>query len=173
MNSMIKGLIAVITSHLLNLVGVNAKPRGNDYFDIKRVGNKAHVQAKQKLGSFGSLVMSKDAIDQVMRSTRSPAYDENAFFGISGNCLKDLRVGQNLVCILRRKEDQLKMEMVQGGHGILSFGDVETEMVQIRAFQELYVPLIRLFNVEEIKVEARLKNKFDLSDENQYSLIHK
>ena len=70
MNSMIKGLIAVITSHLHNLFGVNAKPHGNDYFEIKRVGNNEHVLAKQKFGSYGTLVMSKGALDQVMRTTR-------------------------------------------------------------------------------------------------------
>lgn len=173
MSSMIIGWLYVWATHLFDLLKFRAKPRGNEYFDIKRLGNNVQVQAKQIRGSHGRVVMSKDAIEQVMRSTRAAAYDENAFFGISGNCLKDLRVGQNLVCILRRKGDQLKMEMVQGGHGILSFGDVETEVIQIREFQELHVPLIGLFDIDEIKAEARLKNKFVLNDKNQYTLIHK
>lgn len=160
MRTIIKGWVSVWTTHLFNLLRLRAKPLGNEYFNIKRVGNNVRVQAKQKLGSHGSIVMSKDAIEQVMGSTRAAAYDENAFFGISGNCLSvehaitnpNLEMNQ----LIRRNSKtghlHLNLEKKYESHGCLIFGSQEMEHVQLLALLKVRSTIEQIFG--EIKSEA-------------------
>lgn len=43
----------------------------NEYFLVKRNGNFVHINAKNDLGCYGTLVVSKEAISQVMRITKT------------------------------------------------------------------------------------------------------
>lgn len=172
MSSFLKMIFDLVLNFVNEMFNANVSNE-NDYFSVKRIGNYVYINAKNDLGCYGTLVVSKEAISQVMQITKTKALDESAFFGISGTCLKDLRIGQDLVCIFRRTDNQLKIEMVQGGKGTMSFGDYPIELDALLAFQQLHGMIIRLFEPAEIESTRQLRNHTLVQLDDRYKYVHK
>lgn len=151
-----------------------SKELENNYFKMQRIGNVVRVESKGIGGGFGEIYIDKTYLRKTFRVIRNEESDENIFCGISAPTLRSVRIGQRLTAILRRRDTQLRMEMIQGGRGSIGLGRKESEDAQRNALMSLEIAALQLFNAEELKVSV-----IDTSSltpwmlEHPYGYVHK
>lgn len=151
-----------------------SKELENGYFKMQRIGNTVKVESKGIGNGFGVIYIDKSYIRKTFQVMRNDACDEFDFCGLSASTLRSVRIGQSMSAILRRRDCQLRFEMIQGGNGCLGLGRKENEDEQRTALLSLEVGALQLFDAEELRVSmSDVRARTTWAMEHPYGYVHK
>ncbi len=120
------------------------------YFTVKRNGNTLIIMSNGTNGAFGEIRVNKLFIKRTFNVLRGEECGRIAFSGMSASVLKVIRIGQNMSALLRRHDNELRLEMIQGGIGCIGFGRGHFEKLQKYDLQCLEDEVFDLFEYEEL-----------------------
>lgn len=146
----------------------------NDFFVMQRLGDTLRIESKGLAGGYGEIHIDKAAIRKTFRTLKREECSPWMYCGLSASSLRYARIGQCMAAILRRRDDRLSIEMVQGGRGSISFGYQQSEVYQKVALINLERSALELFSEEELverKIEAEVFTAWAL--EHPYGYVDK